>query len=85
MSALSYGKIDRCEYLTGEKILLSNRRQIIEQAKYTYFPLIEALEKQTEKQFDDFKSLNLLNKTDKLKQIKGLVSKICWMIWSLIK
>ena len=85
MSALSYGKIDRCEYLTGEKILLSNRRQIIEQAKYTYFPLIEALEKQTEKQFDDLKSLNLLNKTDKLKQIKGLVSKICWMIWSLIK
>lgn len=77
MSALSYGKIDRCEYLTGEKILLSNRRQIIEQAKYTYFPLIEALEKQTEKQFDDLKSLNLLNKTDKLKQIKGLVSKIC--------
>ena len=75
MSALSYGKIDRCEYLTGEKILLSNRRQIIEQAKYTYFPLIEALEKQTEKQFDE--SLNLLNKTDKLKQIKGLVSKIC--------
>ena len=77
MSALSYGKIDMCEYLTGEKILLSNRRQIIEQAKYTYFPLEKALEKQTEKQFDDLKSLNLLNKTDKLKQIKGLISKIC--------
>ena len=77
MSALSYGKIDMCEYLTGEKILLSNRRQIIEQAKYTYFPLEKVLEKQTEKQFDDLKSLNLFNKTGKLKRIKGLVSNNC--------
>ena len=29
-SALSSGKIDKYEYLTGEKILLSNQKQIIE-------------------------------------------------------
>ena len=34
------------EYLTGEKILLSNQSQIIEQAKFTCFPLGKDLEKQ---------------------------------------
>ena len=34
------------EYLTGEKILPSNQKQIIEQAKFTYFPLGKAFEKQ---------------------------------------
>ena len=38
ISALSSGKIDKYEYLTGEKILLSNQQQITEQAKFTYFP-----------------------------------------------
>ena len=35
ISALSSGKIDKYEYLTGEEILLSNQRQIIEQVKFT--------------------------------------------------
>ena len=30
ISALSYGKIDKYEYLTSEEILPSNQRQIIE-------------------------------------------------------
>ena len=47
ISALSSGKIDKDEYLTGEEILPSNQRQIIEQAKFTYSPLGEAFEKQT--------------------------------------
>ena len=47
ISALSSGKIDKYEYLTGEEILPSNQRQIIEQAKFTYFPLGKAFEKQT--------------------------------------
>ena len=38
-SALSSGKIDKYEYLTGEEILPSNRKQIKEQAKFTYSPL----------------------------------------------
>ena len=41
-------KIDKYEYLTGEKLLLSNQRQIIERAKFPYFPLGKAFEKQTE-------------------------------------
>ena len=47
ISALSSGKIDEYEYLTGEEILPSNRQQIIEQAKFTYSPLGKAFEKQT--------------------------------------
>ena len=46
ISALSSGKIDKYEYLTGEEILPSNQRQIIEQAKFTYSPLGKAFEKQ---------------------------------------
>ena len=47
ISALSSGKIDKYEYLTGEEILPSNQRQIIEEAKFTYSPLGKAFEKQT--------------------------------------
>ena len=47
ISALSSGKIDWYEYLTGEEILPSNQQQIIEQAKLTYSPLGKAFEKQT--------------------------------------
>ena len=46
ISALSPGKTDRYEYLTGEEILTSNQQQIIEQAKFTYSPLAKAFEKQ---------------------------------------
>ena len=35
ISALTSGKIDKYEYLTGEEILPSNQKQIIEQAKFT--------------------------------------------------
>ena len=45
-SALSSGKIDKYEYLTGEEILPSNKQQIIEQAKFTYSPLGKVFEKQ---------------------------------------
>ena len=46
ISALSSGKIDKYEYLTGEETLPSIQPQIIEQAKFTYSPLGKALEKQ---------------------------------------
>ena len=46
MSALSSGKVDKYEYLTGEEIL-PYQQQIIEQAKFTYSPLGKAFEKQT--------------------------------------
>ena len=44
--ALSSGKIDKYEYLTGKEILPSNQQQIIEQAKFTYSPIGKAFEKQ---------------------------------------
>ena len=46
ISALSSGKIDKYEYLTGEEVLPSNQIQIIEKAKFTYSPLGKAFVKQ---------------------------------------
>ena len=46
ISALSSGKLDKYEYLTGEEILPSNQQQIIQQAKFNYLPLGKAIEKQ---------------------------------------
>ena len=64
ISALSSVKINKYEYLTGEEILPSNQKQIIEQAKFTCFPLGKAFGKQTkaiedqgEKQIDALMTL----------------------------
>ena len=46
ISALSSGKIDKYEYLTGEEILSSNQQKIVEQAKFIYSPLGKTFEKQ---------------------------------------
>ena len=46
ISALSSGKLDKYEYLTGEEILPSIQQQIIQQAKFNYSPIGKALEKQ---------------------------------------
>ena len=43
MSALSFGKIDKHEYLTGEELFSSYRRQIIEQGKLAYSAIGKAL------------------------------------------
>ena len=74
LSALSSGKIDKYEYLTGEEILASNQRQIIEQTKFTYSPLGKAFEKQTKtiedqgkkqvKAIEDNKQLVNINNND---------------------
>ena len=51
ISALSSGNNDKYEYLTSEKILLSNQNKIIEQTKRTYSPIGRTLKnKQTKKQ-----------------------------------
>ena len=72
ISALSSNKFNKYEYLTGEEILPSNQKQIIEQAKFTYSPLGKAFEKQIktvedqgEKQVEALKDL----KENKEKQI----------------
>ena len=49
ISALSFGKIDKYEYLTGEEIQPPDQRRMIEQAKFTYSTLGKAFEKQTER------------------------------------
>ena len=48
ISALSTEKIGKYKYLTGEDILPSDQRRVIEQAKFTYSPLGKAFEKQIE-------------------------------------
>ena len=40
ISALSSDKIDKYEYLSGNEILASNQEQIIEQATFTYSPIL---------------------------------------------
>ena len=47
ISALSSGKIDNYEFLTGEELLLFDQSQITEQAKFIYSPLAKALYRQT--------------------------------------
>ena len=39
-------KTGKYEYLTGEEILPTNQKQIIEQATFTYFPLARAFKKE---------------------------------------
>ena len=46
ISALSSGKLDKYEYLTGEEILPSSQQQIIQQAKFNYSPLGKVFGKQ---------------------------------------
>ena len=75
ISALSSGKIDKYEYLTGEEILPSNQQQITEQAKVTYSPLGEAFEKQIKEQVKAIKDLNISDEVNELKQIENILSK----------
>ena len=50
ISALSSNKIDKYEYLTSEEILPSNKQQIIEQGKFTYYEKqIKTIQDQGEK------------------------------------
>ena len=46
ISALPSNKINKYEYLIGEEILPSNQKEMIEQAKFTYYSLGKAFEKQ---------------------------------------
>ena len=74
ISALSSGKIDKYEYLTGEEILPSNQQQIIQQAKFNYSPLRKALEKQIKTIEDQGeKQVNALKTSKKLPSVKDFV------------
>ena len=54
--------------------MLFNQRQKIEQAKFAFSPLGKAFEKQTQKQVDAIKSLDVSGKKDELKQIENIFS-----------
>ena len=78
ISALSSGKLDKYEYLTGEEIFPSNQQQITQQAKFNYSPLGKAIEKQIktikdqgEKQVVALESLKVPDK--KLTSIKDFI------------
>ena len=74
ISALSSGKIDKYEYLSGEEILPSNQQRVIQQAKFNYSTLGKAFEKQIKtikdqgkkqvKAIQDNKQLVNINKDD---------------------
>ena len=78
ISALSSGKLDKYEYLTGEEILPSNQQKLIQQAKFNYSPSGKAIEKQRktiedegEKQVVALESLKASDK--KLPPIKDFI------------
>ena len=73
VSALSSGKIDKYEYLTGKEILPSNQKQLIEQTKFTYSSLGKAFENQT-KTTEKKIETNEDQKKKKLKKMKTIRS-----------
>ena len=79
ISALSSDKIHKYEYLNGEDILLTNKQQIIEQAKFTYSPLGKAFEKQIKTIEDQGKkqvmALNTLKSDDNELTIEDVIPK----------
>ena len=76
ISALSSNKIDQYEYLTGEEILSSNQKQLIEQAKFTYSPLGKAFEKQIKTIEDqDKKRVEALENLKPKEQTKAIEDK----------
>ena len=82
ISALSLGKINKYEYLTGEGILPYDKSRIIEQAKFTYSPLGKAFEKQVKtiedqeiKQFQTLKALKPEENQEDIKSTKGIFQK----------
>ena len=49
ISALSFGKVDKYEYIIGEEILPLDQSKVIEPANHIYSPLGKAFEKQIKK------------------------------------
>ena len=76
ISTLSSGKINKYEYLTGEEILPSNQKQIIEQGKFTYSPLGRAFEKRIKtKAIEDQgeKQIKAIQNQEQFKIIKNML------------
>ena len=59
ISALSSGRIDKCEYLTGEEILPPDQKRVMKQAKFTYKKGFRKSFRKTNK--NDWRSRNKAN------------------------
>ena len=74
ISALSFKKFDKYKYLTGEEILPSNQRQMIEQAQFNYSPLGKAFEKQIKTIEDQGeKQIKAIQNQGQVKTIKNIL------------
>ena len=81
ISALSFGKIDNYEHLTGEEVLPSSQKEIVKLAKFIYSPIGKAFEKQTKTSEDQAKkqdnAFKVLESSDKkCSSIKKFIPKI---------
>ena len=68
ISALSSNKFNKYEYLTGEQILPSNQKQMIEQTKFTYSPLGKAFAKQIKIKAKPIKAIQNQGKVKTIKK-----------------
>ena len=75
ISALSSGKIDKYEYLTGEETLSSNQRLILEHCIISFMKSFWKINRKG----CCFKVPRPLYKKDKLKQIEKYFQKKCWI------
>ena len=73
ISALSSGKTNKYEYLTGEKILPYHQKQITEQVELTYSPLGKKFKKQ-KKSIEDQKNkqVEVIQNHEHVKTIKNI-------------
>ena len=77
ISALTSGKIDNYEYLTGAEILPPGQKRVIEQTKFTYSPLSKAFEKQI-KTIEDQGRKQIDAITNQNKRLAALTNKDEW-------
>ena len=78
ISALLSGKIDKYECPTGEEILPSNQRQIIEQAKFAIFSFRKSFWKTNK---NDWRSRNKTNTANGFKFLRLNFLNITQVIW----
>ena len=73
ISALSSKIFSKYKYLTREKILPSNQKQMIEKAKFTYYPPAKAFEKQRKTIEDQGKKqIKAIQNQEQVKMIKKI-------------
>ena len=74
-SALSFGKIDKYEYLIDEEIRPRDQRRVTEQAKVAYSPLAKTSQKQTKTIEEQEKKKQIDSITNQNKILETLTNK----------